>query len=56
MSAGPHPHDPQTLRGWLIETAINLAFIAVGCAALWLFMAAFAPEALADLMRFLSHE
>ena len=27
MSAGPHPHDTQTLRDWLIETAINIARI-----------------------------
>ena len=55
MSAGPHPHAPQTLRGWLIETAINIGFVAVGCAALWLFLAAFAPDALADLTEWLRH-
>ena len=54
MSAGHHPHDTQTLRGWLIETAINLAFIAVGCGALWLFLATCAPDALADLTEWIS--
>ena len=54
MSAGPHPHGQQALRGWITETAINIGFIAVGCAALWLFLATCAPDALADLTEWIS--